>query len=364
MIDRKRVESGLSSLSQAQATFWITIFIVFWTLIVSLMNVMAVIVPVAQQIPTYWFESVQGIVKHSKVEVHRGDKSNTFSVDISYDYTVAQQTWTGDQLRYSPMNSNGNYAKRFVADHPPGSLITVYFDPKKPEESVLIRGIEGSDLFTAFFFLPFNLILIAGWYLIASHVQYWKRRTTRGVRKCVSGIEKSSNNYANLILGSSWGAGLFVSIFMPIPIVLAVGFTTGSHPSIGVAITCWIVVLGTASIVVSVFPSSNPNRWNYSTLEMNERIVRVYRLGRSRPLAELPFDDVKSIKVHEIIDDKRGSDTTKEYDLQAIAPSVGELTLTSFRDLEEANRNAELIAGELKVDFHPTVVSEPSLNQA
>lgn len=362
MIDQKRMQRDFLALSYLQATFGEMFFIVFWTLMTALMTVTTVIVPISQQVSTYWFESTRGIVKHSEVKVDWGD-TNTLNVNIGYEYTVGQQTWIGDQLRYGLVESNDSYAEEFVKEHPAGSLITVYFDPKNPKESVLIRGIEGSDVFSAFLLLPFNLIVVVGWYLVILHFRYWKNRTIRRVRTRVSGIEQSSNGYIKSLEESSWGAGLFVSIFMPIPIVLAVGFTTGSHPSIGVAITCWIVVLGTASIVVSVFPSSNPNRWNYSTLEMNERVVRVYRLGKSRPLAELQFDDVKSIKVHERIDDKRGSDMTIEYDLQAITPSVADLTLTSFRDLEEANRNAELIAGELKVEFHQPVLSESSLDR-
>lgn len=51
-------------------------------------------------------------------------------------------------------------ASEFVAAHPPGSAVTVFYDPASPATAVLESGFDGRDIFLPLFLLPFNVVML------------------------------------------------------------------------------------------------------------------------------------------------------------------------------------------------------------
>ncbi|CAN0026689.1 unnamed protein product, partial [Phaeothamnion confervicola] len=67
---------------------------------------------------------------------------------ISYSYQVDGVTYQGNQLRHWEMfSAPRDWHSRVVHDHPAGANTTVYYDPEHPENSVVIAGLQGIDLF-------------------------------------------------------------------------------------------------------------------------------------------------------------------------------------------------------------------------
>ncbi|MBL8848196.1 MAG: DUF3592 domain-containing protein [Planctomycetaceae bacterium] len=102
-------------------------------------------------------------IASSEVQVHNGDGSDTYSIDIQYDYTFADQTYHGD--RYHFMNSgasSGRTGKQAVIDrYPPGLETTCWVDPGDPSQSVINRGLT-LDMLWGLFCLPFLAVGVGG----------------------------------------------------------------------------------------------------------------------------------------------------------------------------------------------------------
>ncbi len=80
---------------------------------------------------------VQGLVTGSDV-VQGGSRRTTYSAQIEYEYQVAADILIGDQYSYMKWSTSGKTsAEQIVAKHPVGSFVDVYYDPLKPEKSVL-----------------------------------------------------------------------------------------------------------------------------------------------------------------------------------------------------------------------------------
>ena len=80
---------------------------------------------------------VQGLVTGSDV-VQGGSRRTIYSAQIEYEYQVAADILIGDQYSYMKWNTSGKTsAEQIVAKHPVGSFVDVYYDPLKPEKSVL-----------------------------------------------------------------------------------------------------------------------------------------------------------------------------------------------------------------------------------
>lgn len=65
-----------------------------------------------------------------------------YTVDVRYSYEVEGQKFEGDRLRYG----NESHDSRASANdeqllYPQGKAVQVYYDPKTPSQSVLIKGI-------------------------------------------------------------------------------------------------------------------------------------------------------------------------------------------------------------------------------
>ena len=87
-----------------------------------------------------WVETPCTITS-SRVETHRGDDSDTYSIEIRYDYAFRDQPYHGDRYHFMVGSSSGYKGKKAIVDaHPVGLKTSCYVDPLHPSEAVIERG--------------------------------------------------------------------------------------------------------------------------------------------------------------------------------------------------------------------------------
>ena len=126
------------------------------------------------------YPSVPGKVIDSRVETHSDSEGGTsHKAKVRYAYTVNDQPYEGDRVRYG-MHTGGKKASRsFVQKHAPGTPVTVYYNPAKPAEAILEPGVSGADLFMILFLTPFNVVMLGSWVFAAgclgqAHASVWR----------------------------------------------------------------------------------------------------------------------------------------------------------------------------------------------
>ena len=84
----------------------------------------------------------------STVGTHSGSKDTTYSVDITFEYTVGGATYTSRTYGFMRGSSSGYAAKQaIVSRYPPGAHTTCYVNPSEPQEAVIERGFTLEFLF-------------------------------------------------------------------------------------------------------------------------------------------------------------------------------------------------------------------------
>lgn len=138
-------------------------WLLFWTAIVMLFNVIF-LGSIVDALRSHSFPSVLGSITRSQI-VHSGGEDGSH-VEVAYEYFVGRDRYENDALRFG-MNMNGLTSLQQVVDrYPVGVEIPVYFDPDDPQHSAIEQGLLPADLFMPIFLMPFNMVMIGGWYLL------------------------------------------------------------------------------------------------------------------------------------------------------------------------------------------------------
>lgn len=77
---------------------------------------------------------------------------------LQYTYQVGDRTYVGTRYRYSFLSPQWN-ANAF----PTGATVSVFYNPDKPGEAVLSRGVNATDNHVMEFVAACNLLLPIGW---------------------------------------------------------------------------------------------------------------------------------------------------------------------------------------------------------
>lgn len=116
------------------------------------------------QIRALGFKQTTGYITHSEVTYHDSDDGTTHGVDIHFHYEVGGQAYEGDRYRYAAgSSSDSGWARNAVNRYPEGAEVPVFYNPKKPSESLLSPGVDGSNLMMLLFMTPFNAVMLGFW---------------------------------------------------------------------------------------------------------------------------------------------------------------------------------------------------------
>jgi hypothetical protein len=118
--------------------------------------------PAMRIIDSRSWEPVPCVVEFSRVGVHEGDDSTTYSVDVLYAYEYGGREFRSSRYRHLNIASSGYGDKRgIVQSLPPGTEATCYVDPEAPEMAVMDRSFP-PIMFLALLPLGFLLAGSAG----------------------------------------------------------------------------------------------------------------------------------------------------------------------------------------------------------
>ncbi len=175
--------------------------------------------PAMQIVDSRGWEAFPCRVEFSRVGVHRGDDSTSYSVDVLYSYEFGGRLFRSSRYGHLNMSSSGYSAKRdLVRKLGPGTEGTCYVDPDEPETAVMDRSLQ-PIMFLAL--LPLAFLLIG-----ATGVRYqWgklQRRTAGGIpmpefRAGPVSLEpklgKWGKLFAAIIFASFWNGIVGVAVY-------------------------------------------------------------------------------------------------------------------------------------------------------
>lgn len=92
---------------------------------------------------------VPGLVTRSQLEYRQhgstGPDERDLRVEVNYEYVVDGAVYRNDQVRFDQQMLPNGRKEALVNTHPAGKPVEVFYDPDKPEQSVLVRGSWAPD---------------------------------------------------------------------------------------------------------------------------------------------------------------------------------------------------------------------------
>jgi hypothetical protein len=76
-----------------------------------------------------------------------GDSTTTYYPEVEYVYSFLGKEYQGNQIAFGPkVGGSRSRAEKIIAKYSGGDSLTVYYDPSKPEDSVLERVLSKTSL--------------------------------------------------------------------------------------------------------------------------------------------------------------------------------------------------------------------------
>jgi hypothetical protein len=269
----------------------IILWLVIWTGMVMLFDSF-IGLTLWRQLQASHFPQTQGVITHSEIARKSGSDGSTYIAEISFEYEVNGEKHEGDTYRFGAVaTSNRGDARKITQRFKKGASVPVYYDPAYPDRAVLIVGLEGGDLFLLTFMLPFNAVMVGGWFAV---VRYWLirgdgpgglRRSDEPGRIGLRFIP--SHPLISAIIAA--GVGGFISMFI-------IAFSRGFNPSIELMRVVWFSIGCVALLAMSIHKIRNLRHPWMLELDPARRILLLPSRAHGDPIS---FDQVRSIDVRE-----------------------------------------------------------------
>lgn len=113
--------------------------------------------------------TVSGTVKSSRVSTSTRKGKTKHHFDITYEFAVNGQAYTGTRVRFGGAGTSKSSAEELVKRYPGGSTVTVHYFPDDPSDCTLETGAGGERYavlaFPGVFFLVGIGMLIGSFYM-------------------------------------------------------------------------------------------------------------------------------------------------------------------------------------------------------
>lgn len=249
------------------------------------------------------YPATTGTITESQVQSHSTGDGTNYSAAIKYEYQVDGESYSSDQVRYNYTNAGRSYAESHSGRFAKDAQVTVYYNPAAPSDAVLITGIESIDLFVCIFMLPFNLIMLASWYVSLGLLFGFSGDDDSlelDVRQTAFEQRITLERISSLALGGVVaGAIAFVSVFV-------IGFGFGFSAPMPVVIANWAIIVGAALFLGLRQRIRQLKGWFDLVIDDSSRTLTLPAFKkRKRPLT-MGFEQVDYVEVVE--HDKKSSD--------------------------------------------------------
>lgn len=243
------------------------------------------------QVRASFYPSTQGTITHSEIHKERRNKSTDYTFMVRYTYQVGGQSYTGSRYcyggsTYMVLGLAEDLKQRFpVGSHPP-----VYYNPKAPQDAVLLTGPQSPDLLALLGMTPFNLGLFWVWFW-GLGLRNWRWRNQLGSR------QREGFVYVTLHERTPAEEGMMVTGISALTTTLGVLICTMSNPSLFVTLVAWGVV-----IYLGVRKARRHRALLRSgvydlILDEKEQLLSLPPGGGRTERLELPWDLIKAVAV-------------------------------------------------------------------
>lgn len=294
---------------------FLTVFAVLWTAGVLAFDFVCA-KAIWGQLRSLGFKEAPGTITSSEVVAHDHSEGTSYRAEIRYTYTVEGRPLESDQVRFDQVgDSNPGWARHLVAENPVGLVRPIYYDPAKPAESVLIRGLDGQNLFLALFLTPFNAAMIA---LAVTLAQNWLAPPFAGgarIKIEAHEVRVWFDGCGPLLTALICFAGVaFVSI-------LALGFRYGGSPPTSLACVVWVLM------AVAAIAGYSGRRWKlagaFPDLIIDSKHGTITVTGAGNAPAVIPLQKVRGVEVHERVVKTGDGDSHSLVPLLLVADGPG-----------------------------------------
>jgi hypothetical protein len=234
--------------------------------------------------------SVPGTILQSEVETSRGSKSTTYGLKVLYAWSVGGQRYEGTRYRVNAWRSGDRaHGEALVKRFPAGATVPVYYLPEKPSEAVLMPGVQGAELFTLLFMVPFNLVTLWGGSVL---VGIWRRH--KPLRAFVHEDGSECVTLGDASPAGSAGVALAVSALV---CVVFGGVTVGINPSVPLAVGAWCAVIA-SGVLFGLMTRARLRAGHYDLrVHVQARSVSLPPVAGRKARLDVAWQDIRSLSV-------------------------------------------------------------------
>jgi len=190
------------------------------------------------QLRAIGFRMADGVIVSSKLEQHSDSEGTSYTPAVEYRYSVGRQEHVGRRINYSWVATSSQGARQAIAQYPAGQRVTVYYDPRRPEDSLLEPGLHSGQAFLALFLLPFNIIMATCWLA----VWQWFRGTAGRLPEGARATATPEGFVLRLYRYSPLAAAALAALFVSFAGVFIAAFGSGAMPQSFLVGCAWVVV--------------------------------------------------------------------------------------------------------------------------
>lgn len=186
-----------------------------------------------RQWQTRSYQTAEGTITVSQVEETPGQKRRSYAFHVHYFYEVDGRRYDNTEILSSPILMNRSRALELRERFPLKATVPVYYSPRNPWASVLLKGVQGTDLLWLLILFAVHLFAGGFWYAFARSLE---RRSDR-----LGAFVLHGRTHVPMSLGLDAGAGVAGGMLV---VGLFLLFILELSPPVGPMALLWVVALG------------------------------------------------------------------------------------------------------------------------
>lgn len=274
------------------------------------------------------YAAAEGQMTKCQVTEDSSDEGVSYDVRAEYTYWVGGRQYTARRVHHLNLWNRAS-ASGFAADHPPGSRVTVYYDPADPADAVLLPGVGGPELFQLMFLVPFNVIMFGLASCLVQAAVFWHRPDPEWPNG-VHFLKRQDEVRVRFIKTTPAAAALTVLMGTSFFGTFVVAFGAGFPPPTIAMVILWLVILGGAGFAYRRRQSRIAAGKDDLIIDRRRKKLSLpHTFGRTGPVV-VPLADVLAVEVDVV--------ETKDEDSHQVrfAPTV------RWRDADGEPRHGKL----------------------